>query len=193
MWIVYGEPCGSQLFATLRNLSDFVEPHAVRVVELRKPAKCTTLGHTMAQRDETGQPASVQRSFRLSQRTLELLGERADETSESRNALAERLLDEGLHIDRHPLIRFRVGASGVRRPALVGTRLDIWQVVDTVRGERGDVAEAARYLGTTEGLVRAAIDYYADFTAEVDAQRAEEIAFAEHARDRSARARRVLE
>src|SRR6478735_2248102 len=102
MWIVYGEPCGSQLFATLRNLSD--------VVELRNLAGCTTLGHTMAQRDETGQPASVQRSFRLSPRTLELLGERADETSESRNALAERLLDEGLHIDRHPLIRFRVGA-----------------------------------------------------------------------------------
>jgi hypothetical protein len=32
-------------------------------------------------------PASVQRSFRLSPRTLELLGERAAETSESRTLL----------------------------------------------------------------------------------------------------------
>ena len=137
-------------------------------------------------------PATVQRSFRLSSRTLELLGERAGETSESRNALAERLLDEGLRIDRHPLIRFRTGGSGLRRPALVGTRVDIWQVIDTVRGEDGNVADAAEYLGLTEAMVRAAVDYYADFAEEIDAYRAEELAFAERERDRSERARRVL-
>ncbi len=137
-------------------------------------------------------PATVQRSFRLSSRTLELLGERAGETSESRNALAERLLDEGLRIDRHPLIRFRTGGSGLRRPALVGTRVDIWQVIDTVRGEHGNVADAAEYLGLTEAMVRAAVDYYADFAEEVDAYRAEELAFAERERERSERARRVL-
>jgi uncharacterized protein (DUF433 family) len=137
-------------------------------------------------------PATVQRSFRLSSRTLELLGERAGETSESRNALAERLLDEGLRIDRHPLIRFRTGGSGLRRPALVGTRVDIWQVIDTVRGEDGNVADAAEYLGLTEATVRAAVDYYADFAEEIDAYRAEELAFAERERERSERARRVL-
>lgn len=137
-------------------------------------------------------PATVQRSFRLSSRTLELLGERAGETSESRNALAERLLDEGLRIDRHPLIRFRTGGSGLRRPALVGTRVDIWQVIDTVRGEDGNVADAAEYLGLTEAMVRAAVDYYADFAEEIDAYRAEELEFAERERERSERARRVL-
>lgn len=137
-------------------------------------------------------PATVQRSFRLSSRTLELLGERAGETSESRNALAERLLDEGLRIDRHPLIRFRTGGSGLRRPALVGTRVDIWQVIDTVRGEDGNVADAAEYLGLTEAMVRAAVDYYAAFAEEIDAYRAEELAFAERERERSERARRVL-
>jgi hypothetical protein len=151
------------------------------------------MGHSMVQRGESGQPSSVQRSFRLSPRTLELLGERAAETSESRNALAERLLDEGLRIDRHPLIRFRTGASGLRRPALVGTRMDIWQVIDNVRGENGDVAAAARYLGLGEALVRAAIDYCADFTDEVDAYRDEEIAFAARERERSERAQRILE
>ena len=142
---------------------------------------------------ERSAPPTVQRSFRLSTSTLELLGQRAAETSESRNALAERLLDEGLRIDRHPLIRFRAGASGLRRPALVGTRLFIWQVIGAVRAAAGDVAAAAHYLGLSEPLVRAAIDYYADFTDEVNALRDEELAFAERERERSARARQVLE
>src|SRR5947207_14551632 len=102
---------------------------------------------------------SVQRSFRLSRRTIDLLDDRALQLSESRTSLAERLLDEALHTDRHPLIHFRLGASGMRRPALVGTRLYVWQVVDTVRASDGSVPDAASYLGLTELQVRAAIDY----------------------------------
>lgn len=123
---------------------------------------------------------------------MDLLTERAAETAESRNALAERLIDEGLRTDRHPLVRFRTGGSGLRRPALVGTRLDIWQVIDTVRAEAGDVASAAQYLGLPERLVRAAVDYYAEFTEEIDAYRAEELAFAERERERLERARQVF-
>jgi uncharacterized protein (DUF433 family) len=134
----------------------------------------------------------VQRSFRLAGSTLRLLGERAEETSESRNALAERLIGEGLRTDRHPLISFRSGASGLRRPALAGTRLDVWQVIETVRGEGGDVAAASAYLGIPERLVRAAVDYYADFAEEIDAYRAEELRFAERERERWERAQRVL-
>lgn len=137
-------------------------------------------------------PATVQRSFRMSSSTLDRLSQRAAETSESRNALAERLIDEGLRMDRHPLISFRAGGSGLRRPALVGTRVDVWQVIDTVRGEQGDVAAAAEYLGLSERLVRAAVDYYADFTEEIDAYRADELAFAERERLRFERAQRVL-
>lgn len=95
-------------------------------------------------------------------------------------------------MDRHPLISFRAGGSGRRRPALVGTRVDVWQVIDTVRGEQGDVAAAAEYLGLSERLVRAAVDYYADFTEEIDAYRADELAFAERERLRFERAQRVL-
>jgi uncharacterized protein (DUF433 family) len=136
--------------------------------------------------------ATVQRSFRLASRTMELLTERAAETAESRNALAERLIHEGLRMDRHPLVHFRTGGSGLRRPALVGTRLYIWQVIETVRVEDGDVAAAARYLGVPERMVRAAVDYYADFTDEIDAYRAEETAFAERERRRAERAQQVL-
>src|SRR5690349_3283253 len=124
----------------------------------------------------------VQRSFRLSSQTMTLLAERAEETSESRNALAERLIDEGLRVDRHPLIHFRAGASGRRRPALAGTRLEVGQVIDTLRGEDGDIAGAAEYLATPEHMIRAAVDYYADFAEEIDADRAEDHAFAERAK-----------
>jgi len=79
--------------------------------------------------------------------------------------------------DNHPLIVFREGAAGLRRPALVGTRLYVWQVVDTVRANENSVADAAGYLGVSERQVRAAVDYYADFTEEVDRYRAEQLEF----------------
>ncbi len=109
-----------------------------------------------------------QRSFRLSQRTLALLDEAAEQTSQSRNALADRLLGEALRLEHHPLIRFHQGAAGRRQPALVGTRLYVHQVVSTVGASGGDVDDAAEYLSIPPRLVRAALDYYADFRDEVD-------------------------
>ena len=136
--------------------------------------------------------ASVQRSFRLSSRTMELLDERAAELSESRNSLVERLLDEGLRTDRHPLIAFRQGGAGLRRPALVGTRLYVWQVIETARENGHSVVAAAEYLGLSARQVQAAVDYYADFTEEVNRYRAEEREFERRERERWERAQRVL-
>ena len=93
-----------------------------------------------------GGAASVQRSFRFAKSTMQLLDGRAGELSESRNGLAQRLLEEGLHTERHPLVYFRPGGSGQRWPALVGTRLYVWQVLGTLRASEGSVAEAADYL-----------------------------------------------
>jgi uncharacterized protein (DUF433 family) len=135
----------------------------------------------------------TQRSFRFSPRTLELLDERARELSQSRNSLAERLLDEGLRTERHPLIHFRQGPSGARRPALVGTRLYVWQIVDTVRASGASVPDAAEYLQLPESHVRAVIDYYADYADEVDAYRSEEQEFEARERARWERAQRVLD
>lgn len=133
--------------------------------------------------DMTSSP-TVQRSFRLSGRTLELLDAAASESSESRNALADRLLGEAVRIERHPLIRFQGGASGRRQPFVVGTRLCVHDVIATLRAEGGDIATAAEYFRLPDQLVRAALDYYADFTDEVDADtvEAERIAAAERAR-----------
>jgi uncharacterized protein (DUF433 family) len=116
-------------------------------------------------RDE---PPSVQRSFRLSRRTIELLDAAAAGGRETRNALVDRLLGEALRLERHPLIRFHEGASGRRQPMVVGTRLYVHQVIATVRASDSDIDEAATYLAVAPRLVRAAVEYYAEFSDEVD-------------------------
>jgi uncharacterized protein (DUF433 family) len=107
------------------------------------------------------------RSFRFSDSVLSSLQERARERGESANALAERYLDEGLRRDDHPLIGFREGAGG-RRAALVGTRLDVSQVIDTLRESDNSVEATAEYFGIPEQYVRAAVRYYSEFRDEVD-------------------------
>jgi uncharacterized protein (DUF433 family) len=111
---------------------------------------------------------TVQRSFRLSRRTLDLLDAMAKATGRSRNALADRLLSEAIRTEAHPLIRFQPGALGRRRALVVGTRLYVYQVISTLRGNDGDVGQTAEDFGIPPQLIRAALAYYADFTDEVD-------------------------
>lgn len=108
-----------------------------------------------------------QRSFRMPEETLEELGVRARERGESTNSLAGRLIAEGLRADKHPLIWFREGAAG-RRPALLGTRLDVAQIVAYLRANDDNAAEVADLLGVPEHLVQAAADYYDEFSEEID-------------------------
>jgi uncharacterized protein (DUF433 family) len=119
---------------------------------------------------------TAQRSFRLSRRTLDLLDKTAHAVGESRNALADRLLGEALRSETHPLVRFQSGAAGRRRPILIGTRLYVYQVINTLRASDGNVDKAADYLGIGPQQVRAVLAYYADFTDEVD----EDAAVADH-------------
>jgi len=114
---------------------------------------------------------SIQRSFRLSATTSTLLDSLAATSTESRNSLVDRLLGEALRTQRHPLIGFRTGAAGRREPCLVGTRLLVRQVVASVKAERdGDrIRIVADDLDLDLAHVRAAVDYYADFTEEIEA------------------------
>lgn len=134
---------------------------------------------------------SRQRSFRLSLDTLTLLDERAQEHGETGNSLAAQLLEEGLRTHNHPLIYFRQGGTFGRRPALVGTRLYVWQVIATVR-ESESVEDAADYLGLTRAQVQACVSYYADFKDEVDHYAEEEREFARREQDRWRREQEVL-
>lgn len=83
--------------------------------------------------------------------------------------MAQRYVEEGLRHDDHPLVHFVAGASG-RRAALVGTGLDVWEVVATVRDNDGNLDEAAEYLAVPVGIVQAAVSYYGEFGDEIDAE-----------------------
>lgn len=117
-------------------------------------------------------------AFRLAAATVERLRRRALEARQTQTALVERYVEEGLRTDAHPSVVFREGASG-RRPALAGTRLDVWQVIETVRQNGNSVEEAAAYLGLPVEKVRAGVRYYADYPEEIDEWTARAQAIAE--------------
>jgi uncharacterized protein (DUF433 family) len=118
------------------------------------------------------------RTFRLPDELIASLEERARDRGESANALAERLLDEGLRRDAHPLIDFWDSADG-RRVMVLGTRLEVGQVVDTWLLSDKSVTETAEYFNLPERLISAALQYYAAFQEEVDDYRARKQEFAD--------------
>ena len=108
------------------------------------------------------------RSFRFTEATLSRLEARAHEIRETRTGLAERYVEEGLRMDEHPGIGFADGPAG-RRAVVLGTGLDVWEIVATVRQQAtGSTEAAARYLEVPTGVVRAAVRYYAAFAAEIE-------------------------
>jgi uncharacterized protein (DUF433 family) len=119
-------------------------------------------------------------SVRVATPTFEELERRAHERGVARNALTERYIAEGVKMDEHPLIAFREGALG-RRAVVAGTRLDVWQVIETLRNSGNSVQEAAEYLGLPPARMQAAVDYYAVYRDEVDELAERERAVAERA------------
>lgn len=107
------------------------------------------------------------RSFRFPESTLERLDARARQIRETRTALAERYVDEGLRMDDHPGIAFADGPAG-RRAVLAGSGLDVWEVIVTLRQNRNSLEATARYLELPVATLRPAIGYYAAYPAEID-------------------------
>lgn len=98
--------------------------------------------------------------------TLERLRRRARLSGQTKTTLAERYLDEGLMMDEVPGIHFVDGSLG-RRPALLGTGLDVWEVVKVFK-DSGSTVEAAAYLEIEPRLVDVAVRYYAANREEID-------------------------
>jgi hypothetical protein len=125
-------------------------------------------------------PVSIR--FRNSEVAKQLKAEAATRHVSS-SALAEELIEEGLRTRRHPLMVFRDGTSG-RRAALVGGP-DVWEVIGGLVG--GDVPTEERIeravdvFGLNARQVGAALDYYSDFPAEIDAEIAANLAAADEA------------
>lgn len=108
-------------------------------------------------------------TLRLTAGTGERLQRRARRLGTPPRSLAARYIEEGVRHDDHPLVHFVDGETG-RRATLLGTPLDVWEVVATVRDNDNDLAVAAEYLGVPRGLIEAAVTYYGEFREEIDAE-----------------------
>jgi uncharacterized protein (DUF433 family) len=120
--------------------------------------------------------------------TLERLRRRARLSGEPRTTLAERYLTEGLLMDEVPGVHFLDGPMG-RRPALMGSGLDVWEVVKVVKDHDGSAREAAAYLEVEPRLVDTALRYYGSNQEEIDSwiARVNELSEFEERRWRAAR------
>jgi hypothetical protein len=108
--------------------------------------------------------------IRIESETLDALRERSAQTGEPIVRLAQRYIDEGMRLDRHPGIAFRDGPAG-RRPVVVGGP-DVWEVIAAARSapERGDklVGALAERVGASPERIRIAVRYYAEYPEEID-------------------------
>ncbi|MBA3434684.1 MAG: hypothetical protein H0U08_11405 [Actinobacteria bacterium] len=108
--------------------------------------------------------------IRIETETVRALRARSVESGEPIVRLAQRYIDEGMRLDRHPGIVFRDGPAG-RRAVVVGGP-DIWEVIVAARSapERGeDLVEAlASRIGVPPERIRLAIRYYGEYPEEVD-------------------------
>ncbi|MDP1878593.1 MAG: hypothetical protein Q8M17_13675 [Actinomycetota bacterium] len=117
------------------------------------------------------------RSIRFEDTTLERLTAYAARHAGLSGASAAALLvEEGLRMDEHPAVVFRDGPGG-RRAVLIGGP-DVWEVIRSLRDARaaepkmpanGLVGLVQENSGVSEALIRAALDYYGSYPAEVDA------------------------
>ena len=118
--------------------------------------------------------ASRRISIGLDGDSLEWLDEHSRETGESRSAAAERLIEEGLRMARHPGIVFRDGATG-RRPALADGP-QVWALARIFRERPLDsddaieraAADTAERMELRPHAVLAAIRYYLEYRDEID-------------------------
>jgi hypothetical protein len=133
-------------------------------------------------------------SIRMSTRVLERLDSGARHRGEPKARTAERLIDEGLRMEDHPGIIFRDGPAGRRAALAAGP--DVWEVIETLRGTglTGEqaIAATAAWGALNVAQVRTAVDYYAEFRAEVDERIALNRTEVERLRTLSERARDAI-
>ncbi len=114
--------------------------------------------------------ATIAVSLDLDSTTLDRLAERERTTGESRSQLAQRYIEEGLRMERHPGIFFQDGPTG-RRAVLRGGP-DVWELVPDMQGfdltNDVEIETTAAWLQIPESRIRAAIGYYAEFRDEID-------------------------
>jgi uncharacterized protein (DUF433 family) len=116
-------------------------------------------------------PKGAPFSMRLSRATDELVTREARRTRRSKGAIVESLAEEALRTRRFPGLAFR-GSDWDRRPWVIGTALDVWEIVAASRSYESP-QEMAANTELTEAQIRLALAYYHDLPDEIDAAIAE--------------------
>lgn len=105
-------------------------------------------------------------SIRISPDTEQLIAEEALRTHRSKGAVIEGLAEEALRARMFPGIAFR-GEDWDRRPWMIGTAFDLWQVIDAHR-DVGSIEEMVAAGDLSERAIRLALAYYERFGEEID-------------------------
>ncbi len=105
-------------------------------------------------------------SVRLSRRIDALVSEEARRTRRSKGAVIESLTDEALRCRRFPGIAFR-GADWDRRPWVIGTAHDVWEIIAAFQ-DLGSVEAMVAEGALNDRQVRLALAYYAEFPEAID-------------------------
>lgn len=106
-------------------------------------------------------------SLRLQDDALQRLWFQAKLAGIPPRTLAQRMIDEALRMAEHPLIDF-VNNGPARRARLRGTGLEVWELVNVVKGHDGDIAGVIEYTGRPLEMVEAAVAYYGVYPDEID-------------------------
>jgi len=108
--------------------------------------------------------------IRIETETVRALRARSLESGEPIVRLAQRYIDEGMRLDRHPGIVFRDGPAG--RRAVVVSGPDVWEVIVAARSapERGEelIEALSSRIGVPPERIRLAIRYYSEYPEGVD-------------------------
>lgn len=105
-------------------------------------------------------------SLRLSPELEAMITDEAKRTRRSKGAVVEALAEEALKTRLFPGIAFR-GTDWERRAWVIGTALDVWEIVTASR-DFASVAAMARKTDLNERQIRLALAYYERFPNEID-------------------------
>jgi len=106
-------------------------------------------------------------SLRLSRETDRLVTAEARRTRRSKGSIVEGLAEEALKARLIPGIAFR-GDDYERRAWLIGTSLDVWQVVEAYQDFGSSFDRTVAETDLTEHQLRTALSYYERFPHDVD-------------------------
>lgn len=116
----------------------------------------------MRRKVEKAEPFSI----RLRKEDDRFVKDEAGRLRRSKGAIVEAYTSEGIRMRRFPGIAFR-GEDYRRRAWVLGTGLDVWEIVALVR-DHDSSEELAREYDLTPGQVRVALAYQREFPDEIE-------------------------